>query len=241
MEGLTSCGKKSFILYNEWSLIFNMLTDQQAGHLIKLIYAFVNDDTLPEYELLVKVAFEPIRQCIIRDQEKWALFRKKQAENGRKGGRPSNEKEGDQNPTLLDQNPENPPVNLETQKSLNVNVNANVNVNDNVKDNTHTKKERVRDFYRDQLALSKEDSDYKLIVQFLYGKNDTGEKLTHVLNIEQQLTYEQFKKLVAKCGSSKRSLREMLMSLNNDKKYYKDKASVYLTLNSWLNRSPANK
>lgn len=125
--------KESFILYTEQSELINELTDEQAGQLLKAIYKYANGEEVA-LNGIVKLAFIPIRQQIDRNNEKYEAFKGKQAENGKKGGRPKKEEtqENPKNPTLLEENPKNPTVFLETQKSLNVNVNVNENVNDNV-------------------------------------------------------------------------------------------------------------
>lgn len=63
--------KKSFILYVDQKTTVDMLSDEQAGRLLKHIYAYVNDEypTLDSLEL--KLAFEPIKQQFKRDLKKW--------------------------------------------------------------------------------------------------------------------------------------------------------------------------
>lgn len=120
--------KKSFILYADIIHTVRKMPKEKAGELFMTILSYVNDEDPTVEDLLVEVAFEPIKQQLKRDLKKWEDFKEKQSLNGKKGGRPHKglaitETEGNpNNPTLLD----------ESQKSLNVNVNVNDTVNDNV-------------------------------------------------------------------------------------------------------------
>lgn len=112
--------KKSFILYADLLSMVEQLPDETAGKLFKTILNYVNDNNPEPEEMLLKIAFEPIKQQLKRDLVKWQEFREKQRQNGMLGGRPQKPKK----PKPLNENPTKP---NETQKSLNVNVNASVN------------------------------------------------------------------------------------------------------------------
>lgn len=117
--------KRSFILYADLDHTISKLPDNVAGQLFKLILQQANDKEPEPDDLLLQIAFEPIRQQMKRDAEKWQRMREKQSENGRLGGRPKKA-------NGLSENPKNPPLFSETQKSLNVNANANASGNDTV-------------------------------------------------------------------------------------------------------------
>jgi hypothetical protein len=120
--------KKSFILYADLISVVRKLPKEKAGELFMQILSYVNDENPTiEDDLLLEVVFEPIKLQLKRDLKRWDEFRQKQSENGSKGGRP-------QKPKPLKENPKNPSLLDESQKSLNVTVNATVNVNaiDNV-------------------------------------------------------------------------------------------------------------
>ena len=79
-------GKKSFVLYTDQIGIFSKLTDEQAGLLIKHIYAYCNDEE-PEGDFVTELAFESIKQALKRDlkkfegkKEQWSAAGKKSAE-----------------------------------------------------------------------------------------------------------------------------------------------------------------
>lgn len=121
--------KKSFILYCDQQGVFNMLPDEQAGKLIKHIFAYVNDENPESEDLLLTIAFEAIKTQLKRDLKKYENYIDKQKENGRKGGRPKTQ-----------------PFLNETQKTqaffekpkkadnVNVNVNENVIIKENIKE-----------------------------------------------------------------------------------------------------------
>ena len=62
--------KKSFILYCDQQGVFNMLPDEQAGKLIKHIFAYVNDENPESDDLLLTIAFESIKTQLKRDLKK---------------------------------------------------------------------------------------------------------------------------------------------------------------------------
>jgi hypothetical protein len=63
--------KKSFILYCDLIHTVNKIPDETAGKLLKHILAYVNDLNPETEDLLVEVAFEPIKQAMKRDLKKW--------------------------------------------------------------------------------------------------------------------------------------------------------------------------
>lgn len=97
-------GKNSFLLYTDVYFMVKKLTDEQAGKLFKLILAYANDLELEINDPLLEIAFEPIKQSLIRDEIKYQSICNRNKTNGLKGGRPKN-------------NPKNPVGNLETQKT----------------------------------------------------------------------------------------------------------------------------
>lgn len=117
--------KKSIIVYADWIHVFKELDDEEAGQLIKHFFSYVNDEDPIAPSKLIKIAFEPIKQTLKRDLENWNKFREKQSENGKKGGRPTITKP-------LEENPNNPSLLEESQKSLSVSVSVSDSVNESV-------------------------------------------------------------------------------------------------------------
>jgi hypothetical protein len=85
--------KTSFLLYCDQQGVFNKLPDEIAGKLIKHIFAYVNDENPPCDDLLLSIAFEPIKTQLKRDLRKYDDYIDKQKFNGAKGGRPKKEDE----------------------------------------------------------------------------------------------------------------------------------------------------
>jgi hypothetical protein len=96
--------KKSFLLYCDLKHTIDKLPNETAGRLLKLILDYANGDFNEPDDLLLQVVFEPIKQSLIRDLEKYDAKVIRNKENGSKGGRPSKEN-NPQKPTGLNNNP----------------------------------------------------------------------------------------------------------------------------------------
>lgn len=96
--------KKSFLLYCDLKHTIDKLPDETAGRLLKLILDYANGDFNEPTDLLLQVVFEPIKQSLIRDLEKYDAKVIRNKDNGSKGGRPSKEN-NPQKPTGLNNNP----------------------------------------------------------------------------------------------------------------------------------------
>jgi hypothetical protein len=59
--------KKSFVLYADLLNVVEKLPDQIAGKLFKIILQYVNDKEVCTDDLLLEIAFEPIKLQLIRD------------------------------------------------------------------------------------------------------------------------------------------------------------------------------
>jgi len=71
--------------------IFDKLSDEQAGKLIKHIFSYCADEE-PSAEFIIDIAFESIKQTLKRDLKKYNVFVDRQRINGAKGGRPKKPK-----------------------------------------------------------------------------------------------------------------------------------------------------
>jgi hypothetical protein len=76
-------GKKSFILYCDIINTVAKLPDEQAGKLFKIILEYVNDNNPETDDLLLQIAFEPIRQQLKRDLQEWEVIREKRVAAGK--------------------------------------------------------------------------------------------------------------------------------------------------------------
>jgi hypothetical protein len=83
--------KKSFVLYSDQKELFNHLSDEMAGRLIKHIFAYVNDENPESDDVMLNLAFTPIKQQLKRDLKKFEQIKVARSEAGRIGGFKSGE------------------------------------------------------------------------------------------------------------------------------------------------------
>ncbi len=81
-------GKKSFLLYVDIIHSVNILDNEEAGQLFKHILDYVNDKNPILEDRLLQATFEPIRQSLKRDLQKYDKRVDVARHNGEKGGRP---------------------------------------------------------------------------------------------------------------------------------------------------------
>jgi hypothetical protein len=77
--------KKSFILYVDQKDLWNKLPDEIAGKLIKHIYSYVSDENPTSDDLIIEIAFEPIKQQLKRDLKLFEDVKVKRSEAGKAG------------------------------------------------------------------------------------------------------------------------------------------------------------
>jgi hypothetical protein len=109
-------GKKSFVLYSDQKELFEHLTDEQSGKLIKHIFRYVNDENPTCEDAIVNLAFITIKASLKRDLQKW----EKQLEQRSAAGKAS-AKSRQRKATSVNERQRN------STDSVNVNVNDNVN------------------------------------------------------------------------------------------------------------------
>ena len=76
-------------------------------------------------------------------------------------------------------------------------------------------------------------SQYNEFINLLFGGDIPSEG---ILKIEKQLGYNQFEKVLLKASSQGKKLSDLIGAMANTNKYTAGKKSLFLTLNSWLNR-----
>lgn len=125
--------KKSFVLYSDLIKVVSKLPNDKAGELFKIILEYVNDLNPNINDLLLEIAFEPIKLQLKRDLKVWYETRSKRSDIGRLGGIASGIKRSKmkQNEPLLNSVEPN-----EANEAVNVTVNVTdtVTVNDTVND-----------------------------------------------------------------------------------------------------------
>ena len=127
--------KDSFILYTEQQEVFDNLSDEEAGQLIKAIFNYVETGEASNLNKTLNLAFIPIRQNIDRNSDKWEETKNKRSEAGKKSAEIRKQQKST-NSTSVD---------FVKNKSTNstVNVNDNVNVNVNKKENIKEKEPKI--------------------------------------------------------------------------------------------------
>ena len=115
--------KKSFILYVDQKDLWNKLPDEIAGKLIKHIYSYVSDENPTSNDLIIEIAFEPIKQQLKRDLK---LFEEKRIKRSEAGIAGANKRWQE---IAKDSNRINDIAKIADNVNDNVNVNAIDNIN----------------------------------------------------------------------------------------------------------------
>lgn len=77
--------KSSFLIYLDYQEQFELLTDEQAGQLIKAIIKYEKTGEIAKLDGMTKMAFSFIKQQLDRDSEKWKEEKQKRSKAGKKG------------------------------------------------------------------------------------------------------------------------------------------------------------
>lgn len=208
-------GKNSIIVYRDWIDIFDDLTDEEAGKLIKHFFRYVNDLNPEVPDRLTGLMFKQIKSTLKRDLKKWEEKSEKNRENARLRWDKNN-------------------ANACERKKRNAKNADSDSVSDSVSDNDIKNKIIYNSFYDSEIEKSINEpliEKYQSFVKFIYGNNPTGEPLKNCLKLDQ-VKYKSFEKLIEKSKESGKPILDTLLSLENkkDAKY----KSLTLTLNNWL-------
>lgn len=114
--------KDSFVFYSQWREQINMLTDSQAGALIKALCEYVACGEIVKLDALTNMLFSIIKSQIDRDTAKYEETCQKRREAGQKGGRPKTE-----NQKVFEESKKTKRLFEKAKKADNDNVNVNVN------------------------------------------------------------------------------------------------------------------
>lgn len=83
-----------FLVYKDWESLFDSLdSNEEAGELIKALFAFAKRGEIAEFSGALKMAFIFMSQQLERDGLKWEETCNRRSESGKKGGRPAKAKE----------------------------------------------------------------------------------------------------------------------------------------------------
>ena len=81
------------MLNNEWAKMFAGLPDEQAGRLIKAAFACHLGEDVEIDDPILAAVFDMIESVILQNRESYEKTCERNAENGKKGGRPKNPEE----------------------------------------------------------------------------------------------------------------------------------------------------
>ena len=77
-------GKKSFIAYSDWKEVFDEISNEDAGILIKHIFSYVNDENPQTDNVLIRAVFANIKSTLKRDLQKWEHQLEQRKDAGKK-------------------------------------------------------------------------------------------------------------------------------------------------------------
>ena len=148
--------KKSFVLYTDSKGLIDQLPDEIAGRLFKHIFAYVNDENPISDELILNIAFEPIKNQLKRDLVKWS----NQTDQRRQAGLKSAEIRK-RNATSVNER------SISSTDNVNVSVSVNDNVSDNVNDSVILLKKETKSIFSFERSLLDYGFDRQLVEDWL--------------------------------------------------------------------------
>ena len=225
--------KKSFVAYTEWSETFEMLSDEEAGKLIKHLLRYVNDENPEMDDRMLKILFQPIKQQLKRDLKKYEDEKNKKSEFGRLGNlkrwhkdlykqviqKKISLEDAENTAANRKSSPSDPPRSKPIAKiAVNDNDNDNDNVNVNVNVLSKESNKRALDFLKNNYP-SRFQTDFVM----RYGKNiENKQKFTDDFNdtVDQEDLEWTDKKLFARLGKYSRNW------IDNQNKYAKQNTTT---------------
>lgn len=97
------------------------------------------------------------------------------------------------------------------------------------------------DFYDSEILKSESDENYLRIIKIIFGENEIGHKLSGVLRMKDQLSYDQAKKILSYKSKHGIVISEVLEEMENWKGLSK-RTSVYKTFLTFMkNKYPETK
>jgi hypothetical protein len=182
--------KKSFVLYSDSKSIIDLLTNEQAGLLLKTLFAYVNDEE-PVIDNSIALVFEMIKLQLKRDLKKWEQTKEGRSAAGKASA------EAKRLAKLKEQNSTNS-TNVDFVQQTSTNSTVSVSVNDSVSVNEIKNKEKtpavnwegLLNQFNEITGKKAKVIDDKAKKQFLarlkdgYTKNDIVNAITNCYNSE---------------------------------------------------------
>ena len=99
--------------------------------------------------------------------------------------------------------------------------------------------DETKKFYKNEIELYKAEphiEGYRQFANYLFASNPFKEPIIPILKIPKQLPFDDYLKLLSKVAYNHAYILDILANFSNNKKYAKDKESIFLTINSWIIR-----
>lgn len=119
-------------------------------------------------------------------------------------------------------------------QQITINNNDNNDNNENNDNNKNRKNLKIFEFYQNEIDNNKNSLQ---IDKYKYLVNYFKEKAPGYLKLNEQLNYADFYKLLSKCEAKNIYLIDMFNIGLNSPKTLKNKKSIYLTVNNWINNN----
>jgi len=169
--------KKGFMLYADQIHTVEKLSDVKAGKLFKHILQYVNDLDPVTDDIIVEIAFEPIKQQLKRDLKRYEAKKVQWSEAGKKSVEAKKASKNQRNST------ESTDVEVRSTEST-VIVNGTVNVKGTVKDNTvqqqHTHEVFAKKLFSETGGLDRQNIELQLNPRRLITETDCEEFNRHL-------------------------------------------------------------
>jgi hypothetical protein len=175
-------GKKSFIAYADWKNTFDELDNENAGALIKHIFAYVNDESPESDSVLIRAIFANIKATLKRDLNKWDTQLVQRSEAGKRSAQLRALNKINERSTVVDFRARNPTDSVSVSVSDSVNEIKEIDIN----------KALPFSFFN---SLLKEGADKELVSDWL--KVRKNKKLTNT-----QTAYNSFLNEVKKSNTT---------------------------------------
>lgn len=196
--------KNSFILYCDSKELINQLPDDVAGRLFKHIFAYVNDENPESDELLLNVAFAPIKAALKRDLKSYESKKEERSRSGILGNLSKYypdlyESVKSKAMSLYEaqsiakkRKASHSDTNTAVSDSVNVSVSDSVNDTDKNKKTIEKRKKEFAEQVRQHISSDFDKDEATKFYNYWTEKNDKGRKM----KFEKQTTFEISKRIL---------------------------------------------